>query len=90
MTGVRYQFWHGLAGLLLVALADRLPDTVMRQTSGLWLAGIVLFSGSIYLLSTRALWNPEGLGWLGPVTPLGGLLLIAGWIRLAVGAGAQP
>ena len=83
VTGVRYHFWHTLALLLLVAVKDHLSPAGFRHTAVLFIAGTLLFSGSIYALSTRVLYAADGLRWLGPVTPLGGLLLIAGWIRLA-------
>lgn len=87
LTGVRYHFWHSLGLLLLAALAPQLPQQARRQVGWMFVVGTVCFSGSIYFLATRSLWLPEGLGWLGPVTPLGGVL-IAGWGRLAVAGAA--
>jgi uncharacterized membrane protein YgdD (TMEM256/DUF423 family) len=77
-TGNQYHFYHAL-GLILVGLvATRWPDSVLLRSSGwLMLAGIVLFSGSLYLLSFT------GQRWLGAVTPLGGLAFIAAWVLLA-------
>ena len=86
-TGVRYQAWHAL-GLLFVQL---LPSAVLSgknklAASRLFAAGILCFSFSIYLLSLR---DVLGIGaisaYLGPVTPIGGLLLMAGWAVTAVG-----
>ena len=79
-TGVRYQMFHALLLLILPSLGYN-----QHQLKRLWLlisTGIVLFSGSIYALSLGSVleWNVR---WLGPVTPLGGTLLIAGWITLA-------
>lgn len=87
-TGVRYQFYHALA-LLLCAVLARQGVEGTRAAAICWLAGMVLFSGSIYLLSTRAVTGLSGVEWLGPITPLGGLLLTAGWILLAVAAGRR-
>lgn len=78
-TGVQYQFYHAL-GLLLVGL-------LLRQTAGVWLTtagwlmivGILVFSGSLYLLAL------SGLRWLGAITPLGGVALVLAWLTLAVG-----
>lgn len=70
---VLYHFVHALALLVLAAL-----PVATRAASALFVAGIVLFSGSLYLL---ALTN---LKWLGPITPLGGLCLLAGWFSLVV------
>jgi uncharacterized membrane protein YgdD (TMEM256/DUF423 family) len=77
-TGNQYHFYHAL-GLILVGLAAaRWPDSTLLRSSGwVMLAGIVLFSGSLYLLSFT------GQRWLGAVTPLGGLAFIAAWLLLA-------
>jgi uncharacterized membrane protein YgdD (TMEM256/DUF423 family) len=77
-TGVEYHFYHAL-GLLLVGLAAfHLPDSALLRAAG-WtmLAGILLFSGSLYLLALT------GLGWLGAITPLGGACFIAAWALFA-------
>ena len=82
-TGVTYQMYHTLA-LLGVSL---LPENKKFKYAGnLFLLGIILFSGSIYLLSLRGLFEIEGLKFLGPVTPLGGLCFIAGWIFIIIGS----
>ncbi len=77
-TAVQYHFLHAL-GLLAVALTlERLPgQRLLRWAGGCMIAGVVLFSGSLYLLSL------SGSGWLGAVTPLGGLAFIAAWLLLA-------
>lgn len=72
-TAVLYHFVHALALLVLATL-----PAVSRAASILFVAGIVIFSGSLYLL---ALTN---LKWLGAITPLGGLCLLAGWICLVI------
>ena len=78
-TGARYQMYHGL-GLFAVAWAlGRAPVPAVRAAGWLFLAGTVLFSGSLYLLAL------SGVRWLGAVTPLGGLSFLAGWLALAVG-----
>jgi len=73
-TAVDYQFWHALA-LLALGLA-RLESRLVAMAAALLTVGVVLFSGSLYWL---ALGGPR---WLGPVTPLGGLALMAGWAVL--------
>ncbi len=70
-TAVLYHFIHGLALLVLATL-----PTLSRAASSLFIAGIVIFSGSLYLL---ALTNVK---WLGAITPLGGLCFLAGWLCL--------
>ncbi len=82
-TAVRYQMWHTLGILTLVFLKDHITNT--KLIFRLWLLGVILFSGSIYLLNLDELININ-LSFLGPITPLGGLSLIAGWIALLIGA----
>lgn len=83
-TGVRYQFIHALALFAAAWLAERTGTRLPLVAGALWCAGMVLFSGSIYLLATRPLFGIEGWRWLGPITPIGGLCLIAGWATLLV------
>ncbi len=84
-TGVRYQMFHALALFACAWLRER-GLAGAGVAGGLFLAGMLLFSGSIYLLATRDLTGLTGWRWLGPVTPLGGLCLIAGWIALLASA----
>jgi len=77
-TAVQYHFYHSLALLAVGVIALSQPHTALLRSSGyLFLVGIVVFSGSLYLLSM------SGLRWLGAITPLGGLAFIAGWGCLA-------
>jgi uncharacterized membrane protein YgdD (TMEM256/DUF423 family) len=78
-TGVHYHLFHAL-GLLAVGLvATQVADSVWLKWSGwLMLAGIILFSGSLYVLSV------SGLRWLGMVTPFGGVAFIAAWIVFVI------
>lgn len=83
-TGVLYHFIHVLAALLSTILFRITENRLFRTSAWLFIAGIVCFSGSIYLLSTRSITNLD-IGWLGPVTPIGGVLFIAGWLLVAFG-----
>jgi len=86
-TAVEYQFYHGLGLVLLSTLANHLPTSAVRVARRLFIGGVALFCGSIYLLSTRELLGTQALGSiLGPITPLGGLLFMAGWALLLVNA----
>lgn len=78
-VGVRYQIYHALALLAVAWASARWPGPMVTASGWLFVAGSVLFSGSLYLLSLT------GARWLGPVTPLGGAALIAGWLLLAWG-----
>lgn len=78
-TAVEYHLVHALA-LLALALWSDATGRPVGLAAGLFLAGIVLFSGSLYALVLGA---PR---WLGPVTPLGGVCLIGGWLALALRA----
>lgn len=79
-TGVHYHMIHGIAMILAAAASGLGGDhNRLRWAGRLFLIGIVLFSGSLYLLSTA------GWSWLGPVTPLGGVAFLAGWLMLALG-----
>ena len=82
-TAVRYQMWHALALLALPFLGEKIKG--LKLIFWLWLVGVILFSGSIYLLNIDELIN-QNLSFLGPITPLGGICLIAGWIALIIGA----
>lgn len=76
-TGVRYQMYHALA-LLIVAALPMISSKTKKVVFYLFTIGVILFSLSIYLLSTASIWNMN-FSFLGPVTPVGGLLLISGW-----------
>ncbi len=77
-TAVQYHFYHSFALLAVGILALSQPQTMLLKSSGwLFFTGIVVFSGSLYLLSIT------GVRWLGAITPLGGLAFIAGWACLA-------
>lgn len=84
-TGVFYHFIHALASLLSLLLFQMFPNKHFKQAAVIFLLGVLCFSGSIYLLTTREL---TGIGFtsiLGPITPFGGLLFILAWCTLAFG-----
>ncbi len=78
-TGVQYHFYHAI-GLLIVGItAQYLPNSSLLYWSGiLMVAGIIIFSGSLYLLSTM------GLRWLGAITPVGGVCFILSWLLFTI------
>jgi uncharacterized membrane protein YgdD (TMEM256/DUF423 family) len=75
-TGVEYHFYHALGLLLIGILSFSMPSGLLNWSAILLFAGIIIFSGSLYVLAIT------GIKWLGAVTPLGGLSFIAGWILL--------
>jgi uncharacterized membrane protein YgdD (TMEM256/DUF423 family) len=78
-VGVRYHFYHTF-GLFAVAWASaRWPSGGVTAAGWLFVAGIIIFSGSLYLLSLT------GVRWLGAITPIGGLAFLLGWLLLARG-----
>ena len=83
-TAVLYHLLHAVAVIAIALAAAHWRDRLVVISGGLLLAGIVLFSGSLYLLAFT------GIRWLGAVTPLGGLAFIAGWLALAWAAMKLP
>lgn len=81
--GVRYQFYHAFALLAVGILAYSRKNKLLHWAGWLFVAGIVLFSGSLYLLAVREEMGLD-LPWLGPITPIGGGLFIAGWLAFLV------
>jgi uncharacterized membrane protein YgdD (TMEM256/DUF423 family) len=79
-VGVRYQIYHSLALLAVAWATTRWPGSWVGAAGWLFLAGIVLFSGSLYLMTFT------GQRWLGAITPVGGVCFLLGWVALAVGA----
>jgi uncharacterized membrane protein YgdD (TMEM256/DUF423 family) len=76
-TGVRYQMYHAF-GLIAVAWASsRWPQSSATLAGWSFILGIVIFSGSLYLLSIT------GIRWLGAITPIGGVAFLIGWLLLA-------
>ena len=78
-TGVDYQFVHALALLLLGALAQHQTPKAWQLATTLFIAGVFIFSGSLYLLVLT------DTSWLGAITPIGGMSFIAGWAALLWG-----
>jgi uncharacterized membrane protein YgdD (TMEM256/DUF423 family) len=84
-TAVQYQFYHVLI-LLFLSRFTRYDNKLIAASYYFFTFGIILFSGSLYLLSCRYLLGWDWLAIMGPVTPLGGLLLIMGWLMLVIAA----
>ncbi len=77
-TGVQYHMYHALAMLAVGILVTQFPaQTGLRISGYLFMAGILIFSGSLYVLAL------SGIRWLGAITPIGGVAFLAGWATLA-------
>ncbi len=78
-TGIRYHLLHAVALLAVAWASARWPNVWVGVSGWLFIGGIVIFSGSLYLLAVT------GTRWLGAITPIGGLCFILGWATLAMG-----
>jgi uncharacterized membrane protein YgdD (TMEM256/DUF423 family) len=83
-TAVKYQMYHTLAMLLMVILNKELNNKFLNLAYHLFFWGIILFSGSLYFLCTRNLMGADWLKFLGPITPIGGILFVSGWLMLVL------
>jgi len=80
-TGAQYQMYHALALLMVGMLAYLFPaQKMLRWSGGFFIAGMILFSGSLYALALTQ------IKWFGPVTPIGGTAFMVGWLLLALAA----
>ncbi|MCC6157411.1 MAG: DUF423 domain-containing protein [Deltaproteobacteria bacterium] len=77
-TAVRYHMYHAIALIGLGLFADRHPGGAAGVAAWLWIAGVAIFSGTLYAMTLT------GARWLGAITPIGGVALIAGWAAFAV------
>jgi uncharacterized membrane protein YgdD (TMEM256/DUF423 family) len=84
-TAVRYQFYHVFALLAVGILYHQYPGKWLNRAGFLFIAGMLLFSGSLYLLCIAKHLYPADKSWIGAITPLGGVSFIAGWVLLAIG-----
>ncbi|MCB9252388.1 MAG: DUF423 domain-containing protein [Flavobacteriales bacterium] len=82
-TGNKYQV-YGFLGMLLMTILSTQSTVSLKRPILLLLTGIILFSGSLYLLSIRTLLSVEGINRIGAITPFGGLCMILSWIWLGI------
>ena len=83
-TGVQYQMYHAFALLIVGVLSDRLAGSLLNWSGIFFLIGIILFSGSLYLITSFKAMDKVGISGVGLITPIGGLMFIVGWILLLV------
>jgi len=84
-TAVRYQFYHVFALLFTGILFKEFPGKLLKWSGIFFIAGIILFSGSLYILTAIKAAVVPGYNWVGAITPVGGLCFIGGWICLFLG-----
>ena len=81
-TAVRYQFYHAFALLCIGILFRDFATNWLRWAGRFFIYGIIIFSGSLYLLTFFRVGGVEGFNWLGAITPLGGICFVIGWILM--------
>ena len=79
-TAVQYQMYHTLALLSVAMLHEKLSARWLKWAANCFITGIILFSGSLYLLTFLKLQGSTAIKFVGPITPLGGIFFIAGWL----------
>ena len=84
-TAVRYQFYHVFALIAAGILYKEFANKFIKWAGIFFIAGIIFFSGSLYLLTYIKSISAPGLNWVGAITPIGGLFFILGWIFLFAG-----
>lgn len=83
-TGTQYQVYHALALLAVAILYEKFPVKAMKWAGYSFITGIILFSGSLYLLTFLKIKESNAVKIAGPITPLGGVCFIAGWLLLLI------
>lgn len=83
-TAATYQMYHGLAILITCLISTQLKSKLFKIAIYFFLIGTICFSGSLYLLAFKTIIGPA-IHYVGPITPIGGLLYIIGWMLFIVG-----
>lgn len=84
-TAVKYQFYHVFALMAVGILYKEYGGKWLQWSGYLFILGIILFSGSLYILCVAKHFHPADKSWIGAITPLGGVAFIAAWVLLAIG-----
>lgn len=85
-TGISYHFYHLVSLFTLSVLIKNNKSKWLKIAAWCFILGIIFFSGSLYVLATRDLIGLSNYRWLGPITPIGGIFFILGWISICIGA----
>lgn len=83
-TGVQYQMYHALAMIFVGMLFEKTDSGIMKWAGICFIIGIILFSGSLYLITLLKAKNTVGLSGIGIITPFGGLFFVAGWLMMFI------
>ena len=83
-TGVQYQMYHALALIFVGMLFEKADTGIMKWAGICFVIGILLFSGSLYLITLLKAKNTVGLSGIGIITPFGGLFFVAGWLMMLI------
>ena len=84
-TAVQYQMYHALALLVVAIIYERINEKLIKWAGNFFIIGIILFSGSLYLLTVLKINESSFIKFIGPVTPIGGVFFILGWLFLLIG-----
>jgi len=84
-TGVRYQMYHALVLMFLFIITLKINHIFFNRAAQFIFWGVILFSGSIYLLTLKNMLDVEALKYVAPLTPIGGSLIIVGWMFILLG-----
>ena len=85
-TGVQYQIYHALALLAISVMYEKFQHTWIKWAGNCFITGVILFSGSLYTLTFLKIQESSAVKFVGPVTPLGGIFFISGWLFLLIAA----
>lgn len=83
-TAAKYQMYHSIVILALAFLLEKFSVKLITAAAYCFIIGIIFFSGSLYMLATSKLLGLGEVSWFGPITPIGGLFFIAGWVLIAI------
>lgn len=83
-TGVKYQMYHAILLVAIAFIGNKFSSKYISTALNLMFVGVILFSGSIYILTIKNILGLNYLKFAGPITPIGGVLLVIGWLLLIV------
>ena len=84
-TAVQYQMYHALALFAVAIIYEKIPGKLIKWSGNFFILGIILFSGSLYLLTALKINDSSLTKIAGPITPIGGIFFIIGWLILLIG-----